>query len=310
MGRHKSGTKPKLSEILSEPIEAFLAYLTLERGFSENTIAGYNNDLVQFGSFLQNHGKISDWKQVSAENVSSWLISLSEDDYSTGSLARKLAAISSLAKYFLKSGFRQDNFCELVDGPKFYRKLPDVISIQEMEKLLNAPGQTPIGIRDRAIMESMYSSGLRISELCSLTLQQVDLENGFVRVYGKGSKERVIPLGKYAADAISYYLLSSRPQLVKEKTGSELFISQWGKSISRKTVWHIIKSYATAIGIKKNIKPHMFRHSFATHLLQGGSDLRAIQEMLGHSDISTTQIYTNVDKSRVIEEHKQFHPRK
>ncbi len=310
MGKHKTDGSIKVQETFSEPIESFLAFLSLERGFSENTIESYRNDLFQLAFFLERGRKLSDWKQVTSEDVSAWLIALSDEDYSVASLARKLAAASSFAKYLPKGGIRQDVFTELVDGPKFYRKLPDVVTIEEMTRLLEAPPlQTAIGQRDRAIMEMMYSSGLRVSELCGLTLQQVDLEGGYVRVYGKGAKERVVPVGSMAAKAVGEYLASGRSQLVKPRTGSELFLSQWGKAISRKTVWLMVKTYAAAVGIKKTIKPHLLRHSFATHLLQGGSDLRAIQEMLGHADISTTQIYTAVGAIRLIEEHAQFHPR-
>jgi integrase/recombinase XerD len=179
-----------------------------------------------------------------------------------------------------------------------------------MGRLLAAPaGGDAYAVRDRAMLELFYSSGLRISELCALTLQQVDLENGFVRVFGKGSKERVVPLGGKARDAVQAYLVSARPTLVKPRTGSELFISERGKAISRKTLWVIVKNSAKRAGLEKPVKPHLLRHSFATHLLGGGADLRAIQEMLGHASIGTTQIYTAVESSRLLDQHAKFHPR-
>jgi integrase/recombinase XerD len=179
-----------------------------------------------------------------------------------------------------------------------------------MDKLLVAPsGGDAYSVRDRAMLELFYSSGLRISELCGLTLQQVDLENGFVRVFGKGSKERVVPLGVQARDAVQVYLTSGRPKLVKPRTGSELFLSERGQAISRKTLWVIVKKNAKRAGIEKPVKPHLLRHSFATHLLGGGADLRAIQEMLGHASIGTTQIYTAVESSRLLDQHAKHHPR-
>jgi integrase/recombinase XerD len=179
-----------------------------------------------------------------------------------------------------------------------------------MEKLLAAPtGGDAYSIRDRAMLELFYSSGLRISELSGLSLQQVDLEHGFVRVFGKGSKERVVPMGEKALDAMRVYLTSGRSRLVKPRTGSELFLSERGKAISRKTVWVIVKKYAARAGLSKAVKPHLLRHSFATHLLGGGADLRAIQEMLGHASIGTTQIYTAVENSRLLDQHAKHHPR-
>jgi integrase/recombinase XerD len=179
-----------------------------------------------------------------------------------------------------------------------------------MGRLLAAPvGRDAYALRDRAMLELFYSSGLRISELCGLTLQQVDLEHGFVRVLGKGAKERVVPLGGQARDAVVIYLASGRPRLLKPRTGSELFISERGRAISRKTLWHIVKKHARRAGLARSVKPHLLRHSFATHLLGGGADLRAIQEMLGHASIGTTQIYTAVENSRLLDQHARHHPR-
>ena len=201
------------------------------------------------------------------------------------------------------------NISLLLESPKFNRKLPDVLSPKEVEKLLQAPDlSNPIGLRDQALLELLYSSGLRVSELCTLDLTALHLKESFVRVVGKGSKERIIPIGKYAINALENYLTSGRPCLVKQKTGGACFLSQWGRGISRKTVWHIIQKYASKINIEKRVHPHSLRHSFATHLLSGGADLRSIQEMLGHSDIGTTQIYTHIDRSKLVQEHQKFHP--
>jgi integrase/recombinase XerD len=215
-----------------------------------------------------------------------------------------------LCRYLVKEGRRPTDPTELLTGPKFRRKLPRTLSPAEMQKLVAAPtGADAYSIRDRAMLELFYSSGLRISELCQLSLQQVDLEHGFVRVFGKGGKERVVPLGRQARNAVQVYLGGARAQLVKPRTGSELFLSERGRAISRKTLWAIVKKSAARAGLPAHVKPHLLRHSFATHLLGGGADLRAIQEMLGHSSIGTTQIYTAVENSRLLDQHAKFHPR-
>ncbi|MCL4164187.1 UNVERIFIED_CONTAM: hypothetical protein GTU68_021180 [Idotea baltica] len=198
----------------------------------------------------------------------------------------------------------------MVVGPRLRRKAPESLSIQEVDRLLNAPDEvTPVGLRDRAILELFYSSGLRVSELCGLALQQIDLEHGALKVLGKGSKERIVPMGRKAIAAMHRYLDTARPRLVNLKTGSAVFITGRGTSISRKMIWVLVRKYAALAGIEKPVKPHGLRHSFATHLLTGGADLRVIQELLGHADIATTQIYTSVEGERVRSAHDEFHPR-
>jgi len=294
---------------LDEMVDSLLATQQLERGLAEHTLDGYERDLRQFTAFLVRRGR-SDWASVRAEDLSEWIGSLSDDDYSVASLARKLTAARGLAKHLVAEKVRPDDFSELVRGPKLARRLPGSLTADEVDRLLNAPDDsTPQGVRDRAMLELMYSSGLRVSELCELLIQAVDLENRFVRVYGKGAKERVAPLGSHAAKALERYLEVARPKLVKPRTGSELFLSQWGRGLSRKTFWVMIKKTARLAGIDKPVKPHLLRHSFATHLLEGGADLRAIQEMLGHADIATTQIYTAVRGQALTEAHGKFHPR-
>ncbi|MGJ8639800.1 MAG: site-specific tyrosine recombinase XerD [Opitutaceae bacterium] len=292
-----------------DPIENFLGWLELERGLSANTIQSYAGDLVQSATFFEANG-FSDWLAVDEAAVSAWTAELSRKDYARTSQARKLSALRMFAKHCVRENLRKDDFTELVGTPKLQRKLPDVLTRDEVERLLNAPPKTtPYGLRDRAILELFYSSGLRVSELCGILLQSINLDDGFVRVFGKGSKERIAPIGSAAVTAINDYLASGRPQFVKAKTGSELFLSQQGRAISRKMIWVLIKEHALRAGIEKPIKPHLLRHSFATHLLEGGADLRAIQEMLGHSDISTTQIYTSVQAARLADEHALYHPR-
>jgi len=301
--------KPLLPETLLEPIGQFLAYITLEQGLANNTCDSYESDLSQCAHFLSKRGKM-DWRTVEHEDISMWLCVLTERGYTVSTLSRKLSALRMFALYLYKEGARGDNFTELFQGPKRVRRLPNVLTVQEVEALIESPDLHSLqGIRDRAMLELLYSSGLRVSELCGLLLQSVDMDDGFLRVYGKGAKERVVPVGKMALEALANYLTSSRPAFVKTKTGSELFLSRLGVAISRKTVWLILKKYATLAGIKKNVKPHLLRHSFATHILANGGDLRVIQEMLGHADISTTEIYTSVEAGRTLSEHERCHPR-
>ncbi len=294
---------------LHEPIEAFLGFLQLERGLSANTLAAYQTDLLQFAHGLKTRG-ITNWNSVVGSDVSDWLYRLSEGGAAVSSLARKLSAVRTLTRFLVKERLCPKDFTELVEGPKVVRRLPATLSVADMKKLLAAPtAGTTHGLRDRAILELFYSSGLRVSELAGLNLQQIDLEQGVVRVFGKGSKERLVPVGGQAAEAVATYLTAGRPALVKARTGSAVFLSERGRAISRKTVWALIKVYAKRAGLPQTVKPHLLRHSFATHLLSGGADLRAIQEMLGHADIGTTQIYTAVETRRLTEQHSRFHPR-
>jgi integrase/recombinase XerD len=301
---------PPAPDAFAEPIGEFLATLQLERGLSRNTWMAYEKDLVQAAHFLKRQGA-ADWTTTTQAHLTAWLHWLADEGFSESSQARKLSAMRMLfRRHLLPTNQRDDDPTALLSGPKFRRKLPQTLTATEMEKLLAAPtGQDAYAVRDRAMLELFYSSGLRISELCGLTLQQVDLEHGFVRVFGKGSKERIVPLGGKAKDAVHAYLLSSRAVLAKPRTGSELFLSERGKAISRKTLWTIVTHHARRAGLTKHVKPHLLRHSFATHLLGGGADLRAIQEMLGHASIGTTQIYTAVESSRLLDQHAKHHPR-
>ena len=293
-----------------EPLESFFASLELERGLSKNTISAYTRDLIQCAEFLTEKEGIADWSKVGPNHLSAWSSSLSRQDFARTSQARKLSALRMLSKHLVRENVRQDDMTEFLTAPKLSRNLPDVLSPKEIERLMTAPSaSTPHGLRDRAILELFYSSGLRVSELCGILLQNINPDEGYVRVFGKGSKERISPIGSAAVKAVRDYLSGARPRFVKDKTGSELFLSQQGRAISRKMVWVMIKNHARRAGIKKPIKPHLLRHSFATHLLEGGADLRAIQEMLGHADISTTQIYTSVQSARLADEHALYHPR-
>lgn len=290
-------------------IEAFLGFVSLERGLSQNTIVSYRRDLDQAAQFLARHG-VAGWRGVTGAQAAAWVHSLSGASYTVASLARKLSALRSLARYLVREKIREDDFTALLSSPKLTRRIPGTLTADEVERLLAAPaGGDARALRDRALLELFYSSGLRVSELAGLMLQQVDLEHGFLRVFGKGAKERVVPIGGKAVAALTTYLSAGRPHFVRARTGSQLFLNKHGGALSRMMLWVLVKKYAERAGITKNVKPHGLRHSFATHLLTGGADLRAIQEMLGHASISTTQIYTAVEPQRLLDHHAKFHPR-
>ena len=294
----------------ADEIDEFINYLKLERGLSVHTQSGYLSDLDQCAVFLAKRG-VKNWSSVSADAVAEWIHSLSKGSYTAASLARKRTAVRMLARYLVAEEKRTEDFTALLEGPKLVRRIPGTMSVEDVAKLLAAPtGGDALAIRDRAILELFYSSGLRVSELSEITIQQLDLDNGFLRVFGKGSKERVVPVGGRAIEAVQTYLTAARAHFVKpKKTGSALFLSERGTAISRKMLWVLVKKYAARAGIKKPVKPHLLRHSFATHLLGGGADLRAIQDMLGHANLATTQIYTAVDEKRLADQHEKFHPR-
>ena len=296
-------------EAFANDIESFLSFIQLERGLSKNTVVGYRRDLDQAAKYFSQHGA-SNWRTLTPAQAGAWVHSLSCARYTVASLARKLTALRMLARHLVREKIREEDFTALLAGPKLARKIPGTLNEGEVARLLAAPtGGDPRALRDRALLELFYSSGLRVSELAALMLQQIDLDNGFIRVFGKGSKERVVPVGGRARDALVTYLASGRPHLVKPKTGSQFFLNNRGAALSRVMLWMLVKKYAQRAGITKNVKPHGLRHSFATHLLTGGADLRAIQEMLGHASISTTQIYTAVEPQRLLDHHAKFHPR-
>jgi integrase/recombinase XerD len=297
-------------EGFAEDINDFINFLGLERGLSIHTQAGYQNDLDQCADFLHRKRE-SSWKTIEPAVLAEWIRSLAAQNYTQSSTARKLTALRMFSRYLVREKRRETDFTELLSGPKLPRRIPGTLSPQEAERLMAAPtGGGPLQLRDRAILELFYSSGLRVSELSGLMLQQVDLQQGFLRVFGKGSKERVVPVGDRARDALQTYLTAGRAHFVKpSRTGSELFLSERGTAISRKMIWVLVKKYAARAGITKKVKPHLLRHSFATHLLGGGADLRAIQEMLGHANIATTQVYTAVEEKRLVQQHAKFHPR-
>jgi integrase/recombinase XerD len=301
--------RSQASAAFAEEIDGFIGFLELERGLSARTTESYQGDLDQCAKFLARHG-VTGWREAQPRHLSDWIYALSGNDYTVASLARKLTALRVFARHLVREKFRADDFTAQLTGPKLVRKIPGTLTPAEVGRLLAAPsGGDAYSLRDRALLELFYASGLRVSELSGLSLQQLDLDHGFLRVFGKGSKERVVPVGGKARDALAAYLDAGRKFFVKPKTGSQLFLSERGTAISRKMLWVLIKKYAKRAGLAKPVKPHLLRHSFATHLLSGGADLRAIQEMLGHANISTTQIYTAVEDKRLVDQHTKFHPR-
>ncbi len=300
---------PVLVEGLVRHLEAYFAHLELERGLSENTLDAYRRDLTQCALSLQRNGA-SRWEDVTPAQLTDWIYGLDAVAFAVSTVVRKLASLRGFARYLVREGIRPDEMTELISGPKAHRRVPETLTHDEVERLLDAPRAVDAyGVRGRALLELLYSSGLRVSEIAGLTMQQIDLEKGYLRVFGKGSKERIVPVGRKATEAIESYLISARPFFVKSHTGSHIFLSERGRALSRKTIWALIKGYADDAGIRKTVKPHLLRHSFATHLLSGGADLRSIQEMLGHADIATTQIYTAVESRRLLDQHDRFHPR-
>ncbi|MDR3144601.1 MAG: site-specific tyrosine recombinase XerD [Puniceicoccales bacterium] len=294
---------------LSGAVDSFLAHMELEKGSGENTIAGYENDLNSLVAFLAERG-ICDWESVAIETLRDWLAHMKKSGHSPATAARKLSALRSFAKFAKAEKIADLEIVKLLKSPRCSRKLPEVLSGDEVSKLLemNCLGD-PLLMRNGAMFELMYSSGLRVSELCAIKIQAIDLENGFIRVYGKGSRERIVPFGSAAKEKLEKYLADVRPQFVTAKTDGTLFIGITGRKLSRKTVWLHLRKHMQLAGIAKAATPHTLRHSFATHLLENGADLRAIQEMLGHADISTTQIYTAVDRKRLVSGYRKFHPR-
>ncbi len=295
--------------MLKQFIEEFINYLAVERGLAQNTLLAYRRDLVKYIQYLSAQA-IESPNQVKREQVTSYMYDRKQQGLSANSIARNLAAIKMFHRFLIRERLAKEDPTTLVDTPKLWKRVPDVLSTAEIEAIIKASsGRRWQEVRDQAILELMYASGMRVSELVNLKVENVNLDVGYVRCIGKGSKERIIPIGKKAKVCIKKYCDSIRGRLVKNDVTGVLFLSRLGKRISRQSVWKLIKHYAQKARIPKTIKPHTLRHSFATHLLEHGADLRSVQEMLGHSDISTTQIYTHVDKERLRAIHKEFHPR-
>ncbi|MDD5617838.1 MAG: site-specific tyrosine recombinase XerD [Candidatus Omnitrophica bacterium] len=290
-------------------IEVFLNYLFVERGLSQNTVISYKRDLLRYDRFLRSMN-INDVNKIDKENIRSYLVYQKEKELASTSIARSLVAIRLFHRFLIREKLSLKDPTDVIDSPKLWKKIPNALSFAEIEKLLSAPDiRDKKGIRDKAILETLYAAGLRVSELSSLKLEDANLDAGFVRCLGKGKKERVVPIGKVAISSLKKYIENSRPKFIKKKDSKFLFLNHSGSSISRIYIWKLIKAYAKKARIKNPVKPHVLRHSFATHLLERGADLRSVQEMLGHTNISTTQIYTHIDKDRLKTIHRTFHPR-
>jgi len=291
-------------------IQEFSDYLRIEKRNSPHTISAYRCDLKRFSAELS--GKKLD--SVTTANIRSFLISLKSQGMSASSVARSLSSIKSFFKYLCQDKQLKNNPAIILETPKRWRKLPDVLTHEDVEKLLKGPDlNSKLGLRDKAMLEILYASGLRVSELVSLKISQLNLEVGYLRTLGKGSKERIVPIGTLAKRAVENYLLNSRRALISSRKdgrkADELFLTRRGLGMTRQGFWKILKGYVVKVNIKASVSPHILRHAFATHLLERGADLRSVQQMLGHSDISTTQIYTHILGKRMLEVYQKFHPR-
>ncbi|MCX6357109.1 MAG: site-specific tyrosine recombinase XerD [Candidatus Aureabacteria bacterium] len=290
-------------------IEEFINYLNVERGLSPNTIAAYGGDLTRFISFLERK-KVAALDDATRDHIGAFLMAEKTRGLSPTSLSRTLVSIKVFFRFLAAQRYVRGDIAEVLESPKIWKHLPDVLTVEEVERLLASPSpRTRYGRRDRAILELMYATGLRVSEVASLKIPDVNMEVGYVRCMGKGSKERIVPIGRAARKAIEGYLTGARPQLARLRASDALFITRRGTAFTRMGLWKIVMHHARAVSLRKNVMPHTLRHSFATHLLARGADLRVVQEMLGHSDISTTQTYTHVDQDRLKTVHKRFHPR-
>jgi len=290
-------------------LDQYLHYLIIEKGLVRATVEAYSQGLTRFFDFLKKKG-IQEVQSVSKLDVRAFLFSLKKEGLSIKTVARNLVALRTFFRFLVQEGILRLNPVEEIESPKMTRTLPDVLTLKEVESLLEQPNpKTPLGMRDRAMLEMLYATGMRVSELTRLQTHQVNLEGGYVLLFGKGSKERVVPLGQEAIRWVNLYLKEVRGKLSKGKESPFLFINRMGRGMSRQMFWKNIKGYARKAGIQKRITPHLLRHSFATHLLERGADLRSVQMMLGHVDISTTQIYTHVTGERLKKVHQRYHPR-
>jgi integrase/recombinase XerD len=295
---------------MRELLKEYLSSLKLERNLSDNTIAAYKNDISTLINFLQSNN-ITDLSETSFNHLTSFYKSISKLGLSSRSMARYYSSLNGFFRYLFTNGYIKLNPMEKLSAPKLSKSLPVVLNVSEVESILEKPNvKNKLGLRDKVILEMLYACGLRVSELINLKLSDLFLNEEMIRVLGKGSKERLVPIGSSAIKWCNQYLKNSRPLIVKRlKSENNLFLNSRGTKITRMGVWNIVNKYVTEAGIKKEVHPHTFRHSFATHLLEGGADLRAVQEMLGHVDISTTQIYTHIDREYIKQMHGDFHPR-
>ena len=295
-----------------DAVAGFLTEMALEKGLADNSREGYRRDIGDLISYCSSH-EIENWNRITAADLTLYIGDLYDIGIAPATVNRRLSAIRGFFGFLHREKLIDSNPARIVTGPRARRNLPDVLSVQEIELLLaQLEDNTPAGIRDRAIIEMMYGCGLRVSEVISLRLESFKLDGKLIRITGKGKQQRLVPVGEMARHAVQSYLAEVRHQLVRspDKSGNALFLSiKLGKSLTRQAVWLLIKRYVRQAGIKTSVSPHTFRHSFATHLLEGGASLRDVQELLGHVSIETTTIYTHIDRSHLLEVIRTFHPR-
>jgi integrase/recombinase XerD len=295
-------------QVAANPVESFLDYLTVECGLSVNTLEAYQRDLERFAGFVPVRG--GDWSVVRAERVIDFMVAEKARGNATPSISRALVAIRMLFRFMAAEGIVPRDITEHLESPRLWQNLPEVLDHAGVDRLLAAPDpeRDRWARRDKAVLEMLYAAGARASEVADLTVQSVNREIGYVTCIGKGRKERIVPVGRRALEALTAYLADERPQLDRRQE-THLFLTHTGRRMGRETLWRLVKKYAARAGVSPNVSPHTLRHSFATHLLEGGADLRVVQEMLGHVDIGTTQIYTHVDQNRLKAIHRKYHPR-
>jgi len=295
---------------MKELLTRYFDYLLVERGVARNTLESYGRDLGRFMTFVEDRRKITDIGRVTPEVIIEYLTLIRDEGLAANSMNRALAALRGFYKYLLREKIIEENPLANIELAKVWMKLPDTISKEEMKAILAQPGDQNISaIRNTAMLELLYATGIRVSELINLTMNSINWQVGFLVVMGKGSKERIVPIGKIAYDCARRYVEDARPKLLQKKSTDVLFLNRFGRKFTRQGFWKIVVAYAKQAGLQKKVYPHTFRHSFASHLLEGGADLRTVQVMLGHSDISTTQIYTHVTRDRLREIHEKYHPR-
>jgi integrase/recombinase XerD len=290
-------------------LDLFLNYLVVEKGLAKNTIEAYSRDLGGYLDFLRQRG-VGNATAIRPPDVSGFIVAMKERGLGPRSRARALSAIRMFHRFLVVESYCDGNPTTIIEAPKSLAKLPTVLAAREVERLLAAPiGEGPIAVRDRAMLELLYATGLRVSELVALKVRDVNRDAGYLLTMGKGRKERLVPMGEAARTALGFYLSTARSELGRRGGSDCLFLSRLGEGMSRQAFWNIIKKRAREAGIAKGISPHTLRHSFATHLLENGADLRSVQTMLGHADLSTTQIYTHITRERLKRLHEEFHPR-
>ena len=306
----KAGADTGRATAMEEAIDEYLDHLSVERGLSQSTVASYRGDLTAYSRYLAER-KVESPERVTSRHVSDFTGHRLAEGVSPRSIARNLSCLRGFHRYLVVHGAVAADPTLEVEGPRFQRKLPDVLAVHEIEAILTAVDtSTALGIRDRAMLETAYGAGLRVSELITLTLSSLFFDDGYLRCMGKGSKERVVPVGGAAIDWTTRYRGDVRPKLAAGAPATDVvFLNARGRPLSRMGFWKILQKHVLKAGVRDRVKPHTLRHSFATHMLEGGADLRVVQEMLGHSDISTTQIYTSVDREYLKEIHRTFHPR-